>query len=228
MELKNYFPIDSDWMKILSSSFDDPKMKALDSFLAMQWLENHQIFPRREDVFKAFELTSFTETKVVLLGQDVYHGDHQAHGLSFSVPIGQPIPPSLRNIFKEMQDDLQVHQPLSGCLEHWAEQGILLLNTILTVRKGLPGSHARKGWEFFTDQVITALSERSDPVLFLLLGNYAHSKKIMINTKIHTVFETSHPSPLSAYRGFFGSKPFTAVNQFLLKNQLPAIEWVRV
>ena len=183
------------------------------------------IFPPPALVFKAFELCPFDTVRVVILGQDPYHGSGQAHGLSFSVPNDVKIPPSLKNIYKELAQDLGKPIPTSGNLEHWAKQGVLLLNSILTVQSGQPGSHQRLGWEQFTDALIKKVSDDKQHVVFLLWGNYARAKKSLIDTSKHLVLEAPHPSPLSAYTGFFGSKHFSKTNDYLRKNDLQEIEW---
>jgi uracil-DNA glycosylase len=186
----------------------------------------HTIYPPSKDIFNAFKYCPLDKTKVVIIGQDCYHGPGQAHGLSFSVPPGVPIPPSLRNIFKEISTDLgQPYTPSSGCLIPWAKQGVLLLNSVLTVRQGEPGSHSQYGWETFTDNVIKLLNGLDRPIVYILLGAYAKSKgKLITNTK-HLQLHASHPSPFSAYNGFFGSKVFSKCNDFLVSNNIQPINW---
>ncbi len=184
-----------------------------------------KIFPREEDVFTALELTSFKDVKVVILGQDPYHGENQAHGLAFSVKKGIPKPPSLVNIFKELQSDLGLLPPEHGCLEDWARQGVLLLNTVLTVEESKPGSHHGKGWEIFTDRIIQILNQKKDHLVFILWGSPAQKKITMLDEKKHLILKSPHPSPLSSYRGFFGSKPFSKTNDYLNKNGLKMIDW---
>jgi len=176
-------------------------------------------------VFRAFHLTSFAGLKVVILGQDPYHGEGQANGLCFSVSSGVPFPPSLRNIFKELEDDVGVSKPQSGDLAKWAEQGILLLNTTLTVREGTPASHQGKGWETFTDEVIRCISQKKENIIFVLWGASARRKKGLIDATKHTCIESVHPSPLSAHRGFLGSKPFSGVNRLLQRQGVSEIDW---
>ncbi len=183
------------------------------------------VFPSTENIYAAFETTSLDETKVVILGQDPYHGVGQAHGLAFSVQPNFPIPPSLRNIFKELHDDIGAPLPTHGCLSSWAAQGVLLLNTTLTVREGQPGSHRGHGWETFTDAIIRAINAKPDPVIFLLWGAHARQKRSLLTNDHHVVFEGVHPSPLSAHRGFFGSKPFSHINEALLAVGLSPIDW---
>ncbi len=177
------------------------------------------------DVFNALHYTPFAEVKVVILGQDPYHGPNQAHGLSFSVQSGVKQPPSLVNIFKELQDDLGITPPNHGCLIDWTKQGVLLLNTVLTVRAGQAHSHRNKGWEHFTDKVITTLNKKSHPIVYILWGNAAQKKKALIDTTKHYIIKAPHPSPLSAYRGFFGSKPFSKTNEHLRNESLKEINW---
>lgn len=184
-----------------------------------------RIFPPKEDVFKAFRETSYSNTKVVILGQDPYHGYGQAEGLSFSVKKGIPKPPSLQNIFKELNNDVGIEIPSHGSLISWAEEGVLLLNTVLTVEEGKPASHKDIGWEKFTDIVIKKINEKSTPVVFILWGNFARTKKVLITNPIHYIIESPHPSPFSAYAGFFGSKPFSKTNAFLISKGISPINW---
>jgi uracil-DNA glycosylase len=186
---------------------------------------DHEVYPTPENVFAALNATTFNDTRVVVLGQDPYHGPGQAHGLCFSVQRNIAIPPSLANIFTELEDDIGVSRPTRGCLTQWAQQGVLLLNTTLTVRRSEPGSHRGKGWERFTDQIISLLDAKPEPVAFVLWGNHARRKKILIASPQHIVIEAPHPSPLSAHRGFFGSRPFSALNTFLTEHGYPAISW---
>ena len=187
--------------------------------------ERETIFPKKEDIFNAFHYTPYEETKVVILGQDPYHGPNQAHGFSFSVKPNVAIPPSLRNIFKELNADLDIPIPNHGFLVNWANQGVLLLNTVLTVRAHQANSHRGKGWEMFTDEVIKVLNERKQPIVFILWGKNAQVKKAMIDSRKHFILEAPHPSPLSAHRGFFGSKPFSKTNQFLQSIGKEPINW---
>lgn len=206
----------NDWDKILGNEFSLAYFKKLKSFLNEEYSKGI-IFPNKENIFSAFKLTSFKQTKVVLIGQDPYHNFGQAHGLVFSVPDGMAIPPSLRNIFIEMSDDLGVDIPKSGNLTHWAKQGMLLLNATLTVRKGEPASHRGKGWEIFTDSVIRKLNDKKEMVIFVLWGNDAKKKQKLITNPKHIILKAAHPSPLSAYRGFFGCKHFSLINKHLEK-----------
>ena len=185
----------------------------------------HQVFPKAENVFKALELTPFDQVKVVILGQDPYHGDHQAHGLSFSVQQGVALPPSLQNIYKELETDLGIPVAKTGELTSWAKQGVLLLNTVLTVRAHEANSHRGMGWETFTDAVISSLNKSDHPIVFLLWGKPAQSKEKLITNGNHLILKSPHPSPLSAYRGFFGSKPFSKINDFLIATNQKPIDW---
>lgn len=214
----------NDWAKVLSDEFQAPYFKELQLFLQEEYVQ-HAIYPPEDEVFSALALTSFADTKVVILGQDPYHGSGQAHGLSFSVKPGTAIPPSLRNMYKELASDIGCAVPDHGYLTSWAEQGVLLLNTVMTVREAMPNSHKGKGWERFTDRVIQALSERKEPVIFLLWGSHAQSKATLINTSRHVILSSAHPSPLSAYRGFFGSKPYSQVNEVLQRLGKRSIKW---
>lgn len=200
-------------------------MHQLRSFLKHEKQNQKIIFPKGSDIFKAFELTPFDDVKVVILGQDPYHGPNQAHGLCFSVPSGVPKPPSLVNIFKELESDLGIKPPKQGCLESWAKQGILLLNSVLTVESGKAASHQGRGWERFTDQVISKLNAKPEPLVFVLWGSYAQQKGKVIDRHRHLVIESPHPSPLSAHRGFLGSKPFSKINAFLTQHDLKPINW---
>ena len=186
---------------------------------------HHKVFPAAENVFKALELTPFDNVKVVILGQDPYHGPHQAHGLSFSVQPGVKIPPSLRNIYKELADDLGIAPVSHGYLVPWAQQGVLLLNTVLTVREGQAYSHHGHGWEQLTDTIIEKLNQREEPVIFVLWGKPAQKKAALLDTSKHIIITAPHPSPLSAHRGFFGSKPFSKINQALLALGEEPISW---
>ena len=214
----------TDWNPILRQEFNKPYWVELQNYILDQ-RASHMVFPAHPDVFRAFHLTSFATLKVVILGQDPYHGVGQANGLCFSVSPGVSFPPSLRNIFKELEDDLGVLKPQSGDLAAWAEQGILLLNTTLTVREGAPASHQGKGWETFTDEVIRCISQRKEKIIFVLWGASARRKKSLIDVTKHICIESVHPSPLSAYRGFFGSKPFSRINQLLRQQGITEIDW---
>ena len=214
----------NDWADVVGEEFEKPYYQELRRFLIDEY-KNHVVYPGPYEIYSALHLTSYEETKVVILGQDPYHGPGQAHGLSFSVKPGVPIPPSLQNIYRELADDLGCKIPNHGFLEEWAKQGVLLLNTVLTVRKKSPNSHKGKGWEKFTDQVIRALAERERPVVFILWGRYAQSKKKLITRDHHFIIESPHPSPLSARYGFFGSRPFSRTNEFLRSIGSEEIDW---
>lgn len=214
----------NDWLEQVECEFEKTYFQRLQSFLDEEY-KHRTIYPNREDIFNALQLTPFHKVKVVLLGQDPYHGPGQAHGLSFSVQRGVKIPPSLRNIFKELHDDLGIPIPEHGYLKSWAEQGVLLLNTVLTVRAGEANSHQGKGWETFTDHIISCLNTREEPVIFLLWGKPAEKKRALIDESRHVILSTSHPSPLSAHRGFFGSKPFSNVNRILKEWNKEPIDW---
>lgn len=216
--------LQNDWNDILSGEFEKPYYLALRQFLISEY-QQRSIYPDKNDIFNAFHYTSFENLKVVLLGQDPYHGPGQAHGLSFSVKPDVPAPPSLVNIFKEMHDDLGIDIPKHGYLKHWADQGVLLLNTVLTVRAGDANSHRGKGWEMFTDEVIRSINKRTDPVVFWLWGKPAQSKATLITNPNHLILKAPHPSPLSVYRGFWGSKPFSKTNAFLIENGKAPIDW---
>lgn len=212
----------NDWEQLLKEEFSKPYFEKLQLFLQQ---EDAPVYPEEADRFNALTHTSFEQTKVVILGQDPYHGKGQAHGLSFSVKKGMKLPPSLRNIFKELQSDLGYTIPSHGCLQSWADQGVLLLNSVLTVRESTPNSHKNIGWENFTDEIISLLNDRKQPVVFILWGKDAKRKKHLITRTHHLIIEASHPSPLSASRGFFGSRPFSKTNEFLQKNNLGKIDW---
>ncbi|NND74613.1 MAG: uracil-DNA glycosylase [Ilumatobacter sp.] len=214
----------TDWNPLLRAEFDKPYWSELQAFVADE-RQRHAVYPPREQVFAALHLTSFAATSVMVLGQDPYHGPGQAHGLCFSVPRGTRIPPSLRNIHQELHDDLGLPIPDHGNLEPWARQGVLLLNTTLTVRAGQAGSHQQRGWETFTDEVIRTVDARAEPVVFILWGNAARRKTELIDTSRHTVIESPHPSPFSARNGFFGSRPFSRANDALLAAGRPAVDW---
>ncbi|MFJ5769471.1 uracil-DNA glycosylase [Psychrobacillus sp. NPDC093180] len=199
------------WKEVLADEWEKPYFLELQSFLDKEYAEQ-TIYPKRKDIGNAFRATPFDEVKVVILGQDPYHGEGQAHGMSFSVNPGVRIPPSLRNMFKELADDIGCPIPSNGYLLKWAQQGVLLLNTVMTVRAGQANSHKGMGWETFTDEVIKRLSEREKPIIFVLWGRPAQMKKKLIDTKKHMILESPHPSPLSVHRGFFGSKPYSKIN----------------
>lgn len=211
------------WQGALGAELKKPYFEALDSFVSRERAE-HTVYPPPEDVFNAFTATPYDAVKVLLLGQDPYHGAGQAHGMCFSVKLGVRVPPSLVNAYKELSADLGCTIPSHGNLSAWAERGVLLLNTVLTVRESEPASHANQGWESFTDEVIRVLNERVDPVVFLLWGAHAHKKQKLITQARHRVIATAHPSPLSAKK-FFGSKPFSAVNEALSALGKTPIDW---
>lgn len=214
----------NDWAAVLKDELEQDYFTQLTVFLDERY-EEAEIYPKRGQIFSALNYTPYEQTRVVLLGQDPYHGAGQAHGLSFSVQPGVAVPPSLRNIYKELHDDLGCEIPDHGYLAGWAKQGVLLLNSALTVEDGQAGSHQRIGWERFTDRIITALNEREKPVVFILWGKHAQDKAARINREQHCVIESPHPSPLSAHRGFFGSKPFSRTNAFLRRIGSPEIDW---
>ncbi len=212
------------WSQLLQEEFNQSYFKNLTEFVKNEYKE-HTVFPPQESVFAAFENTPLEQTKVIILGQDPYHGKGQANGLSFSVNEGIAIPKSLQNIFKELNSDLGIENSNNGDLNHWAKQGVLLLNTTLTVREGEAGSHQNKGWEEFTDKVIQNASKTNKGLVFLLWGNYARKKKSIISLNNHLILESAHPSPLSAYRGFFGNQHFSKTNDFLIRNNKKPIDW---
>lgn len=214
-----------DWMGVLGGEFRKLYFRKLDSFLESD-RSLYTVLPPERDVFNAFKVTSYNDTRVLILGQDPYHDYGQAHGMSFSVPPGMQIPPSLLNIYKELENDIPgFKRPNHGCLIKWAEQGVLLLNSVLTVRLHDSNSHKSRGWEQFTDAVIYYLSNRDAPMVFVLWGNYAKRKLDLIDSKKHLVIESAHPSPLSVRRGFFGSKPFSRINDFLRSHDAIGIDW---
>ncbi|RSD27192.1 uracil-DNA glycosylase [Mesobacillus subterraneus] len=212
------------WAPLLAEEFEKPYYLELRKFLIEEY-KNETVYPEKEDIYNALRYTDYDNVKVVILGQDPYHGPGQAHGLSFSVKPGVTIPPSLRNIFKELNADLGCPIPDHGYLKKWADQGVLLLNTVMTVRKGEANSHKGKGWEIFTDQVINLLNEREKPVIFILWGKPAQNKLKLIDVNKHKIITSVHPSPLSARRGFFGSKPFSKVNEMLREQGDNEIDW---
>ena len=216
--------INESWKKVLSTEFESDYFIQLKNFLVEE-KKSHTIYPPGSQIFAAFDLTPFDEVKVVILGQDPYHGAGQACGLCFSVQDGVKPPPSLQNIYKELESDVGVKISGSGNLEKWAKQGVLLLNATLTVRANAAGSHQNKGWEIFTDNVIKALSEQKEGLVFILWGNYAQAKETLINTKKHHVLKAAHPSPFSVYRGFFGCKHFSKTNDLLLQMGKTEIDW---
>jgi uracil-DNA glycosylase len=215
-----------DWQGLLKAEFDQPYMQSLQDFLDAEQAQGKVIYPLADKIFTAFKLTPLSTVKVVILGQDPYHGPDQAHGLSFSVPRHiSKLPPSLKNIYKELNADLGLPIATTGDLTRWAEQGVLLLNAMLTVERKNAGSHQKQGWEIFTDRIIQLLSEHCDGLVFVLWGAYAQKKTPLIDESKHRVLKGIHPSPLSAHRGFFGSKPFSLINQYLSDNDKTEIDW---
>ena len=216
--------IGNEWDELLKDEFEKEYYKKLRGFLAKEY-KSRTIYPDMYDIFNALRYTSYSDVKVVVIGQDPYHGPGQAHGLSFSVKRGIEPPPSLKNIFKEINSDIGCPVPTHGELVKWAQQGVLLLNAVLTVRAGEANSHKNSGWELFTDRVIELLNERSEPMVFLLWGGNARAKKRLITNPKHKILETVHPSPLSAYNGFFGCKHFSKANEFLILSGQSEIDW---
>lgn len=213
------------WLKPLKNEFELSYMKDLKSFLKNEYDQKKVIYPDKKNYFKALDLVDLKNVKVVILGQDPYHGPSQAHGLCFSVQDGIRFPPSLQNIFKELQSDLGIAIPKTGNLERWGQQGVLLLNSVLTVEDGKAAAHQKKGWEQFTDKIIEVVNENCDHVVFILWGAYAQKKAAFVDRKKHLVLESVHPSPLSSHRGFFGSKPFSKTNDWLKSKGLKPIQW---
>ncbi|MCR5055071.1 MAG: uracil-DNA glycosylase [Lachnospiraceae bacterium] len=218
--------IDNDWLPVLAPEFKKPYYKKLYEFVREEYGKG-PVYPPSDDIFNAFHLTPFSEVKAVIIGQDPYHEPGQAHGLCFSVKPGVDIPPSLVNIYTELHDDIGCPVPKDGYLINWAKQGVLMLNTVLTVRAHQANSHKGKGWEEFTDAAIRALNDADRPIVFILWGRPAQMKKSMLDNPDHLILEAPHPSPLSAYRGFFGSKPFSKTNEFLTSHGIEPIEWGR-
>ncbi len=216
--------LSSNWREKLKPEFEKPYFKDLLRFLEKEYKEQ-TIYPAKEHLFQALNECSYEDCKVVIIGQDPYHQPGQAHGLSFSVLPGVKIPPSLRNIYKELKSDLGIEVPTSGYLIKWAKQGILLLNTVLTVREGEPNSHKNKGWELFTNTILSELNKQDHPIIFVLWGKHAQAKEELITSNHHVILKSHHPSPLSASRGFLGSKPFSQINQKLVELQLEPIDW---
>jgi uracil-DNA glycosylase len=216
--------LNNNWNAILMDEFKKSYYKNLKEFLVSEY-KNKKIYPNIDDIFNSLLYTDYNKVKVVILGQDPYHGENQAHGLSFSVKPGIKPPPSLKNIYKELQTDLGCYIPNNGYLKKWANEGVLLLNTVLTVESGNANSHKGKGWEIFTDKIISALDRRTDPIVFILWGNNAISKKFLITNTAHYILQSVHPSPLSANKGFFGSKPFSETNNFLIRNGKTPVDW---
>ena len=217
--------INNDWLPAVQEEFKKPYYRQLYQFVNQKY-QTHVVYPPADDIFNAFHFTPLGKVKVLLLGQDPYHNEHQAHGLSFSVlPEQKDIPPSLQNIYKELHDDLGCYIPNNGYLKKWADQGVLLLNTVLTVRAHAANSHKNIGWEEFTNAAIRVLNEQDRPIVFILWGKPAQMKKSMLNNPNHLILEAPHPSPLSADRGFFGSRPFSQTNKFLMSHGLDPIDW---
>ncbi len=216
--------IGNDWDILLKDEYNKEYFKKLINFINKEYKEK-TIYPPKNEIFNALRHTPYSSTKVVILGQDPYHGEHQAEGLSFSVKNGIKKPPSLQNIFKELNDDLGIPLPKTSSLIPWADQGVLLLNAVLTVEANMAASHKDKGWEIFTDKIIELLNIKKEPIVFILWGSFARNKKKLITNKNHYIIESAHPSPLSAYNGFFGSKPFSKTNNFLISKGLKPINW---
>ncbi|MBY0554489.1 uracil-DNA glycosylase [bacterium] len=217
--------LSNSWLKYLENEFATERMKKLRSFLTDEYKKNKTIYPAKQNYFKALDLVDLKNVKVVILGQDPYHGEGQAHGLCFSVQDGVRFPPSLQNIFKELKADLNIDIPQSGNLTRWAEQGVLLLNSVLTVEQDKAASHQKKGWEEFTDKIISVVNENCDHVVFILWGAYAQKKAAFVDRNKHLVLESVHPSPLSSHRGFFGSKPFSKTNAWLQSKGIKPVKW---
>ena len=216
--------IGNKWDEILKKEYNEEYFKNLINFIKKEYKEK-TIYPKQNEVFNAFRYTDFDKVKVVILGQDPYHGPNQAEGLSFSVSNEVLKPPSLQNIFKELESDLKISFPKSNSLKPWTSQGVLLLNAVLTVEEHKPTSHKDQGWETFTDNVIKYLNKKETPIVFILWGSYARSKKKLITSPVHYIIESAHPSPFSARNGFFGSRPFSKTNEFLRKNNIKEIDW---
>lgn len=217
--------LEDSWKQRLNGEFDKDYLNQLKNFLLAEKNSKKTIYPNGDEWFAAFNATSFENVKVVIVGQDPYHGPEQAHGLCFSVRPGVKLPPSLQNIFKELNADLGIAKPSHGCLIEWAQQGVLLLNSVLTVEAEKPASHEGRGWELFTDQVIRKLNEERTGLVFLLWGSYAQKKASFVDRNKHLVLSSPHPSPLSAHRGFFGTKPFSKINEYLVLQGKSPIEW---
>jgi len=221
----NQIKLEPSWKKYLLPEFSKPYMQDLKNFLLNQKNLGKKIYPKNSEIFKAFELTPFDQVKIIIIGQDPYHQANQAHGLCFSVQQGVDIPPSLQNIYKELEQDLNFKIPDHGSLESWARQGVLLLNSVLTVEDSKAAAHQNKGWEIFTDKVIEILNQEKQNLVFILWGAYAQKKGALINKEKHLIIKSVHPSPLSAYRGFFGSRPFSRANNYLKYHGILEINW---
>ena len=218
-------PIKKSWKKHLEKELSSDYISRIENFLSEEISMGKEIYPEKRDIFSALNYTDFENVKVVIMGQDPYHGPGQAHGLSFSVPKGIKVPPSLKNIYKELHDDVGAPIADHGFLESWAKQGVLLLNSVLTVEAGKAGSHQKIGWQKFTDFIISKVNDELDGVVFILWGSYAQKKAKDICKEKHLILESAHPSPLSSYRGFFGSKPFSKANAFLVSKNKKAVDW---
>lgn len=216
--------IGNEWDKLLGDEYQKEYFRSLEDFVMTEY-KSKVVYPKISEIYNAFRYTPYNEIKVVIIGQDPYHGENQAEGLCFSVKKGIPKPPSLVNIFKELKDDLGYDVPKDGSLVSWTKEGVLLLNAVLTVEKDKAASHKGRGWEKFTDEVIKIVNRKDSPVVFILWGNYARSKKELITNDKHYIIESAHPSPLSCYNGFFGSKPFSKANNFLISNGIKPINW---
>ena len=216
--------INQSWLDRLQSEFNQPYFQKLNQFVQDQYNDS-VVYPDKELIYEAFNQTHFKDVKVVIIGQDPYHGENQAHGLSFSVKNNRKLPPSLKNIYKELSCDLEVTVPKTGNLTPWAKQGVLLLNATLTVSAKSPGSHQKKGWEIFTDRIIELISNEKENIVFILWGKYAQNKGVIINELKHLTIKSPHPSPFSARRGFFGSQPFSKTNEYLLNKNIKPIDW---
>jgi len=217
--------ITSSWKNILEIEFEKEYFKKIEEFVENEKNNGKTIYPKDENVFSLFNLVNFEDVKVVILGQDPYHGKNQAHGLSFSVPVGEKVPPSLKNIYKELNSDLNLNIPNNGFLKNWTKQGVFLMNAIMTVNAKEPASHKKAGWENFTDKIIQILSDKRENIVFMLWGNFAKKKKDLIDESKHLILTSAHPSPFSAYNGFFGNKHFSKANKYLLGNTKGEINW---
>ena len=216
--------IGNSWDKVLKEMFDSKEYQAFFQKIEKEY-QNKIIYPKKENIYNALKLTPYENVKVVIVGQDPYHGENEAHGLSFSVQKGIKLPPSLKNIYKELLNDLNIVEPNCGDLTSWAKEGVLLLNSVLTVEKDKPASHAKIGWNKYTDYIIQKINEKEKPVVFILWGNFAKTKRELITNPKHLVITSAHPSPFSARNGFFGSKPFSKTNEFLKENNIKPINW---
>lgn len=216
--------IGNSWDKVLKEMFDSKEYQAFFQKIDNEY-QNKIIYPKKENIYNALKLTPYENVKVVIVGQDPYHGENEAHGLSFSVQRGIKLPPSLKNIYKEISNDLNIVEPNCGDLTSWAKEGVLLLNSVLTVEKDKPASHAKIGWNKYTDYIIQKINEKEKPVVFILWGNFAKTKKELITNPKHLIITSAHPSPFSARNGFFGSKPFSKTNEYLKENNIKPINW---